>query len=112
MKYRHEFYANINSPNAAYKFRLPTPPNGAKSRVTLKQVTVSTTSETPIKVMVHDIWTSTGFKHFVTGQLDWHGNKELGWDPDNEPSGYEFSIEVEMLPYQKHCFIEVEYSKE
>jgi len=112
MKYRHQFYANNNSPNATYKFQLPTAATAAKTRVTLSQVTVSTNSETPIKVMVHDIWTSTGFQHFVTGQLDWHGSKQLGWDPDNEPSGKDFAIEVENLPFGKHCFVEVEYSKE
>ena len=93
--YRHTFYANNQSPNYAYKYQLPTPATAAKTRVTLNQVTVSTNSTTPIKVMVHDTWTSTGFQHFVTGQIDWHGSKQLGWDVDNEPSGKEFSIEVD-----------------
>jgi len=111
MNYRHMFYANNDSPNYVYKFVLPTPPNTVKTRITLKQVTVSTNSPTPIKVLVQDVWTSTGFQHFVTGQIDWHGVKKLGWDTDNEPSGGEFAIEIENLPFGKHCFVEVTYTK-
>lgn len=114
MKIRKDFHGNIQGDPAAIAFNhvVPTAPTAAKEQVTLKQVTVSTNSLTPLKVMIRDASGNEGWIHFVAGSIDWHGSQPLGWDPDNEPSGVDMSIRVENLPYGKHCFVEVDYSKE
>jgi len=107
MKVRKVFYAT--GVNQEYSHGVPLTANGP---LTVKQVTVSTNCTTPIKIIIKDGSDNGKWEHFVTGQIDWHGEQLLGWDGVDNAANVDLAIKVENLPQGKHCFVEVDYAKE